>query len=73
MGGKPLEAMILIGLGYRGFSMSAASIGPVKAMVLATNLAKVEAFAAGLLEETTGSHSLRDRIRTFAEAQGIPV
>ncbi|MEJ0096333.1 MAG: phosphoenolpyruvate--protein phosphotransferase [Methylocella sp.] len=73
MGGKPLEAMILIGLGYRGFSMSAASIGPVKAMVLAINLAKVEAFAVSLVEETTGSHSLRDRIRTFAEAQGIPV
>ena len=38
MGGKPLEAMVLLALGYRGLSMSATSIGPVKSMVLATNL-----------------------------------
>ena len=34
IGGRPLEAMTLLALGYRGLSMSAASIGPVKAMVL---------------------------------------
>ena len=41
MGGKPLETMALIGLGYRGFSMSAASIGPVKAMLRALDTAKL--------------------------------
>ena len=34
LAGRPIEAMALIGLGYRSISMSAASIGPVKAMVL---------------------------------------
>ncbi|MGH6823693.1 MAG: phosphoenolpyruvate--protein phosphotransferase, partial [Methylocella sp.] len=43
IGGKPLEALVLLALGYRGLSMSAASIGPVKAMVLATNLSEAEA------------------------------
>ncbi len=73
MGGKPLEAMVLLALGYRGLSMSAASIGPVKAMVLATNLGEAENFVATLMEEARGGQSLRDKLRKFAKAQGIPV
>lgn len=73
IGGKPLEALALLALGYRALSMSAASIGPVKAMLLATNLGAAEAFVANLINEKTGRHSLRDKLRTFAEAQGIPV
>lgn len=33
MAGRPLTAMTLIGLGFRSISMSAAAIGPVKAML----------------------------------------
>jgi phosphotransferase system, enzyme I, PtsP len=73
IGGKPLEAMVLLALGYRGLSMSAASIGPVKAMVLATNLSEAEDFVATLMKEATGGQSLRDKLRKFAKAQGIPV
>ncbi|MGB6699825.1 MAG: putative PEP-binding protein, partial [Methylocella sp.] len=71
--GKPLEAMVLLALGYRGLSMSAASIGPVKAMVLATNLCEAEDLVATLMEEARGGQSLRDKLRKFAKAQGIPV
>ncbi|MGB6324566.1 MAG: phosphoenolpyruvate--protein phosphotransferase [Methylocella sp.] len=71
--GKPLEAMVLLALGYRGLSMSAASIGPVKAMVLATNLCETEDLVATLMEEARGGQSLRDKLRKFARAQGIPV
>ena len=35
IGGKPLEAMALLAIGYRGLSMSPAAIGPVKAALLA--------------------------------------
>ncbi|MGH6867822.1 MAG: phosphoenolpyruvate--protein phosphotransferase, partial [Methylocella sp.] len=73
IGGKPLEALVLLALGYRGLSMSAASIGPVKAMVLATNLSEAEAVVATLLKEATGGQSLRDKLRKFAKSQGIPV
>jgi phosphotransferase system, enzyme I, PtsP len=73
IGGKPLEAMVLLALGYRGLSMSAASIGPVKAMVLATNLSEAEDFVAALMKEVTGGQSLRDKLRKFAKAHGIPV
>ena len=34
MAGRPIEAMVLIGLGFRSISMAPASIGPVKTMIL---------------------------------------
>ena len=43
MAGRPLDAMALIGLGFRSISMAPASVGPVKAMILsldAGNLGK---------------------------------
>lgn len=73
IGGKPLEAMALLAIGYRGLSMSAASIGPIKAMILATDIGKVETFVTSLISEMTGGHSLRERLRQFAEAHRIPV
>ncbi|MCI0467316.1 MAG: phosphoenolpyruvate--protein phosphotransferase [Beijerinckiaceae bacterium] len=73
IGGKPLEAMVLMALGYRSLSMSAASIGPVKAMVLAANLKEAEAYVAALMEEAQAGQSLRDKLRKFAKAKNIPV
>jgi phosphotransferase system enzyme I (PtsP) len=73
MGGKPLEAIVLIALGFRGLSMSPASIGPVKAAVLATDLGDMERFVLDLVERIDGGHSLREPIRAFAEQQGIPL
>ena len=73
MGGKPLEALVLIALGFRGLSMSPASIGPVKAAVLATDLSEVERFVVDLVERIDGGRSLREPIRAFAEQQGIPL
>ncbi|WP_026607196.1 phosphoenolpyruvate--protein phosphotransferase [Methylocapsa acidiphila] len=73
MGGKPLEAMVLLALGFRGLSMSAASIGPVKATVLAMDLGEVEAFVSSLLRRSTGGRSLRDDLTSFAESKGIPI
>lgn len=73
MGGKPLEAFVLLALGFRSLSMSAASIGPVKAMVLATNLGEAKSFVEGLLKGVTGGHSLREELHKYAEAHRIPV
>ena len=38
IGGRPLEAMALMAVGYRDLSMSATSIGPVKAMTLSLKI-----------------------------------
>jgi phosphotransferase system, enzyme I, PtsP len=73
LGGKPLEAMVLLALGYRELSMSAASVGPVKAMVLATNLKETEEFVLSVMEEARAGQSLRDKLRKFAKAKNIPI
>ena len=73
MGGKPLEAIVLIALGLRGLSMSPASIGPVKAALLATDLGELERFVVDLVERRDGGHSLREPLRAYAEQQGIPL
>ncbi|MDB5571782.1 MAG: ptsP [Hyphomicrobiales bacterium] len=73
IGGRPLEAMTLIGLGYRGLSMSAASIGPVKAAILAMNARETAAFVESLLAERTGASSLREKLRAYADAKGVPL
>ncbi len=37
MGGRPLEAMALVGIGVKGLSITPAAVGPVKAMVRSLN------------------------------------
>jgi len=54
LGGKPLEAMTLLGLGYRSLSMSPASVGPVKAMLLDLDVAKLDARLTDLSERSKG-------------------
>jgi len=73
MGGRPLEALALLALGYRSLSMSPSALGPVKAMVLALDLAEAQAFVADLLANDDGSHSLREELRGFATARDVPV
>jgi phosphotransferase system, enzyme I, PtsP len=71
MAGRPLEAMALIGLGCRSVSMSPASIGPVKAMVLGLDASSVTELMDGLLK--TGSGNLRSSIEAFAKSEKVPV
>ncbi|MBV9396180.1 MAG: phosphoenolpyruvate--protein phosphotransferase [Methylobacteriaceae bacterium] len=73
MGGKPLEALALVAIGYRSLSMSPASIGPVKATLIAADLAETEAFLTSLIGAHDGAHSLREHLREHAERSGIPV
>jgi phosphotransferase system enzyme I (PtsP) len=73
MGGKPLEALALAAIGYRSLSMSPASIGPVKATLIAADLAETEAFLTPLVGAHDGAPSLRAHLRDYAEKSGIPV
>jgi phosphotransferase system enzyme I (PtsP) len=43
MGGRPLEALALIGLGIRRLSITPAAVGPVKAMIRSADLGEVRA------------------------------
>jgi phosphotransferase system enzyme I (PtsP) len=71
IGGKPLEAMALIGLGYRHLSMSAASIGPVKAMILTLEADRLARFLDEQLASAGRSESLRPALSAFAERHRI--
>jgi phosphotransferase system enzyme I (PtsP) len=73
MGGRPLEALALLAIGYRSLSMSPASIGPVKAMILGLDLEQARLFLASLMGSDEGRHSLREHLRQFAAANGVPL
>lgn len=62
--GQPLEAMALIGLGFRNISMPPAAIGEVKEMVRSLNAAALASYLSTLLD--TPEHSLRGRLQNFA-------
>ena len=51
MGGRPLEAMALIGLGADKFSITPAAVGPVKAMVRSLDVAAVRSRMHQLLQK----------------------
>jgi len=42
-------------------------------MILATHLSETEEFVSALLEEARGGQSLRDKLRKFAKASGVPI
>jgi phosphotransferase system enzyme I (PtsP) len=71
MAGRPLEAMALIGLGYRSISMAPVSVGPVKSMVLTLDAAALQRWMAGVLK--SGEGSLRAQLKRFAEEQGVEI
>ncbi len=72
LAGNPLGAMALVGVGYRSLSMSAAAVGPVKAMVLALDAAKLKHKLDALLDDESPGDGLHRALLAFAEAEGIP-
>lgn len=69
MAGRTLEAMALIGLGYRAISMAPASIGPVKSMILSLDAAKLACVVEELLQTKSGS--IRSYLQEFARAERV--
>ncbi|HET7717643.1 MAG TPA: phosphoenolpyruvate--protein phosphotransferase [Bauldia sp.] len=73
LAGNPLAAMALIGLGYRSLSMSAAAIGPVKAMTNAVTAGKVAEKLDAVLNDGNVGDGIRAMLTDFAEAEAIPL
>ena len=71
MAGRPLEAMALIGLGFRSISMAPASVGPVKAMVLSLDAGDLGRRLDELLESR--DTSLREDLKRFAAEHGVQI
>ena len=64
MAGKPLEAMVLVALGFNKLSMNPASLGAIKAMILSMDTRQVVDYLQTILP--LPAHSLREKLRLFA-------
>lgn len=71
MAGRPLEAMALIGLGFRQISMAPASVGPVKAVVLSLNTKKLREMLFELIDKN--SPKIRQELADFAQKENIDI
>ena len=71
MAGRPLEALALIGLGFRELSMAPPAIGPIKDMIRSINLNEVKALMSGTLAGSGASP--RAALDEFARGRGIAI
>jgi len=71
MAGRPLEAMALIGLGFRSISMAPASMGPVKAMILSLDAGALHERLDALLGSEKAS--IREDLKQFAAEKGVQI
>ena len=71
LGGRPLEAMGLVGVGLTSMSMVPSGIGPVKAMIRTVDQAKLWAFMEPLVNSSL--HSIRPELARFAKDNGVEV
>jgi phosphotransferase system enzyme I (PtsP) len=71
IGGRPLEAMALIALGYRDLSMSATAIGRLKAMVLSLEANAARREIEAMLAVGGDQASLREPIKALAERLAV--
>jgi len=69
LGGRPLEAMGLIGIGLTSISMVPSAIGAVKAMIMTLDQRKLWAFMEPLLNSPL--HSIRADLLEFAQRNGV--
>ncbi|MEG3164846.1 phosphoenolpyruvate--protein phosphotransferase [Sphingomonas sp. PB2P19] len=69
MGGRPLEAMALIGLGIDRLSITPAAVGPIKAMVRSLDRAAITRFMAALLADPP--RDMRGALTDWALENGV--
>ena len=69
MGGRPLEAMALIGLGIDRLSITPAAVGPIKAMVRSLDRAALTAHMAALLKAPP--RDMRGALSAWATENGV--
>jgi phosphotransferase system enzyme I (PtsP) len=71
MAGRPIEAMALIGLGFRSLSLSPAAVGPVKAMILSLDAGQLSRHMTTLLSRSRDEP--RVDLKRFAETNGVEI
>jgi phosphotransferase system enzyme I (PtsP) len=69
MGGRRLEALALMGIGYRRLSITPAAVGPIKELIRKVDLTELSAAMRGWLAQPPPS--MRAVLTQWAEARGI--
>jgi phosphotransferase system enzyme I (PtsP) len=70
---RPLEALVLAGLGIGALSMPPSAILPIKAMLAETDLAKLREFLDAVRKTADGAASLRKPIAAWTREHGLPI
>jgi phosphotransferase system, enzyme I, PtsP len=73
MASKTIGALALIALGYRKLSLAPSAVGPVKAMALELDAGKARAMVNEVIARKGGAGSIREALKAFAEAEGVPL
>ncbi|MDN3646185.1 phosphoenolpyruvate--protein phosphotransferase [Pontixanthobacter aestiaquae] len=71
MGGRQLEALALMGLGFRRLSITPVSVGPIKELVRQIDLAEITEAMNGWL--TNPPENMRDTLQQWALDRGINI
>ena len=69
MASRPLEAMVLLGLGVRTLSLTPSDVGPVKTMLRSLRCGSLTSYLGQLYD--LPDHSLRVRLRHYALDHGV--
>ena len=69
MGGRPLEAMALLGIGIERLSITPAGVGPVKAMIRSLDLAALRADIPAMLARPAADP--RGQYLAWAKSHGV--
>jgi phosphotransferase system enzyme I (PtsP) len=73
LAGKPIEALALMAIGMTRLSMGPPSVGPIKEMVLALDLAPIRASVAAALSDGNDGVGIRELLLDWVARQGVPV
>ncbi len=68
---SPIGALALAAIGYRSLSLAPSAVGPVKAMLLDLDVKKATALLTPLIDSPAGSVRISERLKAFAEQEGL--
>ncbi len=69
MASRPLEAMALIGIGFRDLSVAPPSVGPIKAMIRSLSALPLGEYMNSLCD--LDRHDTREKLGSFAKEHGV--
>jgi phosphotransferase system enzyme I (PtsP) len=70
---QPIGAIALVAIGYRGLSLTASAMGPVKAALLDLDSRKAAEFLCPLIEKPNKGKPIRVQLEEFAAQQGLQI